>query len=147
MITAPRCRKSFLSGVRRTIHNLSDVPRDTEPVRHASSQGYVELVWTLANGDKARCYEHRLVMGFPDGHVHHKNRDTTDNRLENLEVLEVADHMREHNPLRWSLDEALRLHRSGKSIRSISKSLGVLSTSVLRAFRRRGINTQRSGLK
>jgi hypothetical protein len=31
-------------------------------------------------------------------HVHHKNHDYTDNRIENLEVLNVHDHARHHHP-------------------------------------------------
>lgn len=47
--------------------------------------------------------EHRIVVeraiGRPlrtDEHVHHKNGDRFDNRIENLEILSPADHMRLH---------------------------------------------------
>lgn len=36
----------------------------------------------------------------PEEHVHHRNGDITDNRLENLQVLHVADHNRHHHRLR-----------------------------------------------
>jgi hypothetical protein len=47
--------------------------------------------------------EHRLVMSrylrrnlTPQEIVHHINRDKTDNRLENLELMSKAEHMEEH---------------------------------------------------
>ena len=36
----------------------------------------------------------------PEFHVHHKNFDRTDNRIENLEVMTNGDHLRLHNQLR-----------------------------------------------
>ncbi|MGA0311693.1 MAG: HNH endonuclease [Ilumatobacteraceae bacterium] len=45
----------------------------------------------------------------PREHVHHENRDRSDNRLENLRVIGIADHAREHHagrdPSRWDLVE------------------------------------------
>jgi hypothetical protein len=43
------------------------------------------IVWTMANGP------------VPDGHeIHHKNEDWTDNRLDNLECIDAAEHQRGH---------------------------------------------------
>lgn len=54
--------------------------------------------------------EHRWVMEQHLGrrletweHVHHKNRDRKDNRLENLEVLTASVHGLEHSPVFRSL--------------------------------------------
>lgn len=50
----------------------------------------------------ATTYQHRDVWqaahgAIPDGwHVHHKNGDTRDNRLENLECLPKSEHHRRH---------------------------------------------------
>ncbi len=53
------------------------------------------------NGKKY--YEHRLIMEKylgrelePSEHIHHKNHDRTDNRLENLEIVNASEHARHH---------------------------------------------------
>lgn len=66
--------------------------------------GYVRVYvpgHPVANAD-GYALEHRLVvydagLEIPDGyHVHHRNGDKTDNRIENLEVIEAGDHSRHH---------------------------------------------------
>lgn len=49
------------------------------------------------------CYQHRYVMERHLGrklttreHVHHLNGDRTDNRIENLEVIDASEHARRH---------------------------------------------------
>lgn len=59
---------------------------------------YVQI-W---NGDEAFS-EHRLIYEahfgpIPEGfHVHHKNEDVRDNRIENLELLSPGDHKKIHS--------------------------------------------------
>lgn len=69
-------------------------------------RGY--LRYTLEGSNK-NVYEHRLVWELvhgpiPKGYViHHRNRNKTDNRIENLEMLSSSDHMRLHSQIyRWS---------------------------------------------
>lgn len=58
--------------------------------------------WIRVNGRSVR--EHRYVMEqslgrklLPTEIVHHRNGDTADNRLDNLEVMDGGDHMRHHH--------------------------------------------------
>ena len=56
------------------------------------------------NKSGGRIYEHRVVMGNPEGLiVHHINEIKTDNRPENLEVITRAEHNKIHKPheARW----------------------------------------------
>lgn len=78
--------------------------------RRKHTQGYV---WILVNG---KYYlEHRYIMmqslkrPLAKGEqVHHKNGNKLDNRIENLELVNVADHIRQHHkeglykPCGWS---------------------------------------------
>jgi hypothetical protein len=68
-------------------------------------EGYVR-VWRPAHplaGEDGYVYEHRLVaweaglLTDPTDHVHHRNGDKQDNRVENLEVLSNSAHQRNHH--------------------------------------------------
>ena len=69
------------------------------------NQGYVLVKSIGHHRQDSRGYvrEHILIaektLGRrigPDEEVHHKNRDVTDNRPENIEILSRAEHMRKH---------------------------------------------------
>lgn len=70
----------------------------TGAARYVDANGYVRI-----RINRRPAYEHRHVMEQHigrklrrDEHVHHKNHDPQDNRLENLEVLSESEHHREH---------------------------------------------------
>lgn len=76
--------------------------------RGLSKEGYV-LVYP-PKGSRYRTanweFEHRLVVEehlgrelLPHEIVHHKNEDKTDNRIENLELLDKSTHGKKHAPL------------------------------------------------
>lgn len=67
-----------------------------EPARYLNREGYVRLRWLVGPADYVEALEHRLVMGFPEGEIHHLNGDKTDNRPENLAVLSKVEHATLH---------------------------------------------------
>lgn len=121
---------------------LDDVPPRPPDHRRVTGAGYVSLRWKVDVGTYLECYEHRLVMGFPDGVVHHRNGVKDDNRLENLEVLGVGEHTREHKK---RLDDAVvvTLHRTGLSTYKIAGIVGAHASTVWRSLQRSGLTGQR----
>lgn len=76
--------------------------------RYVDRDGYVRcLVDEHPNAYRGRyVFEHRLMMEKalrrrlrPEEIVHHRNGNRVDNRLQNLELTDRADHMRQHDNL------------------------------------------------
>ena len=54
--------------------------------------------WRSARAAARRLWE-RQVGPIPEGwHIHHKNRDYTDNKIENLECITASEHAKLHHP-------------------------------------------------
>lgn len=85
-------------------HELCGPCRGYGRKRHPTPDGYIRAYrpgHPMANRD-GHALEHRLVVfeagiDVPRGHhVHHRNGAKTDNRIENLEVVDAVTHARRH---------------------------------------------------
>ena len=86
------------------------------------SNGYIKI---LTPGGKY-IPEHRLVMEnflgrrlLSTEHVHHINEIKTDNRIENLKLMSISDHVRHHS----ATNQPKRDQKTGRFISKVSKSL------------------------
>ena len=93
--------------------------------------------------------EHRLIMERHLGRalrseevVHHVNGDRTDNRIENLRVIENSStHIREHGRERWDTTEAVRLLNEGFTFNDVAKMLGAKPQTIHKRLRENGVLT------
>jgi len=99
---------------------------------------------TSINGKKRKA--HRLAVEAVLGRklldsedVHHDNGRKSDNRLENLVVVDHLEHSIHHNQLRWSPEDAIKLISDGMSLRAAAAKLGVSRPCMAKGLRKRGL--------
>lgn len=126
--------------------------------RIRDANGYVRI--RVGPGTRGIVYEHRHVWeqangAIPPGHhVHHRNHDKSDNRIENLQLLDGRVHVGSHSKAnhrkgiidnvgdksgQWRHDLDDRYIRSrrqeGASFRQIGRELGVCHGTVINHYR------------
>ena len=132
-------------------HGSPDVVLPSGPrpnARAVASNGYIRVkVPGHPEADKyGWAYEHRVVAHdtfgpIPAGHhVHHVNRDKTDNRPANLEVVNHAEHGAEHREI--DRTAVVAMYRDGLTTTAIAERLGVTSGAVSRALSATGEPTR-----
>jgi hypothetical protein len=93
------CSKSCAIKNRHMISDKTPSKQSNYKSGRYKKSGY----WMLTIGPKQYIYEHRHIMQEHIGreldrkeHVHHKNGNRLDNRIDNLELLSMSKHMSEH---------------------------------------------------
>lgn len=138
-----------------------------EPTLETESKGYVEhsgyvMVrkpehpFSWSNGYVKL---HRLVMELklqrylkPEEHVHHVDGNKKNNNIDNLEVVDMAEHRRIHNiedkiyESKYDLELIRELYLEGYSTRKIAEMIGIGKSTVGYYIRKWGISrTEESG--
>jgi hypothetical protein len=107
---APRCpactNKAMTDEVKATKQRVVNQIRVQLPIGskrlHKASDGCVYIRIKIAEPNKWE-YEHRVLTSAPKGvHVHHKNGNTQDNRLDNLVLVTPKEHREAHVITQWS---------------------------------------------
>lgn len=131
-----------LTTIGQLVHG--DTIPSSQPRRYKTRAGYIKLRWKVGVRQYVEAYEHRVVCGLPDAHVHHINGNKTDNRIENLQVLPPKDHAGEHRDFDYAA--AADMYRSGATTTKVGMAFGVSAGQVSRALRSIGVEMRQPSI-
>lgn len=102
---SPECLHKLKSETAKNkYHPPSRLGKRVEGAKHRYKNKFGYVVLHEGDSPKFEQYEHRYVMEQHLGrklntkeHVHHINGDKSDNRIENLEVMDIVDHGKLHS--------------------------------------------------
>lgn len=118
-------------------------PKGSVPWNAGTGKGWTDKrgyrwIYVTENGRRRAKREHRHVMEQhlrralrPDEVVHHKNEDTADNRLENLEVLDWGTHTTSHHTGSHRSDLVKRTQEVMANYREEHKRLREINAELL----------------
>lgn len=121
--------------------------KGTKPWNAGTGKGWVDQrgyrwIYVTENGRRVARREHRVVMERhlkrklePWELVHHKDGDTENNRVENLEVKEWGEHTREHSKGRRHDADARRSMEAFALMREELRRVRELNTDLLAALK------------
>lgn len=115
--------------------------------------GYRHITKGNSRKNPLRYYEHRMIMEIHLGRklgrqevVHHKNGDKLDNKIENLELMTLSEHARQHAvesgfgrekgsiPINKTKQEIIsrivEMRKSGKKLKEIQEETGLSYPTV-----------------
>jgi transposase len=122
-----RDKKTALSmASKKIVRKKGEEHHRFKNAKFITPSGYVAI---YVNGQTR--LEHRVIMEKhlgrklkEDEHVHHLNHVKTDNRIENLEIVDPVSHQRIHNELDIPKDKLIEMLSVGMSVKEISEFFG-----------------------